>query len=116
MDTPPEGCLVMTTTSDAAEAERLADDLVRQGLAACVQIAAVSSHYMWEGRLEKQDEQLLLIKTSLARSDQVDAYLRRTHSYTIPEIARWTMSGASSDYLRWLIDNSRGANSSAAGG
>ena len=46
MDTPLEGCLVMTTTSDAAEADRLADDLVRQGLAACVQIAAVNSHYM----------------------------------------------------------------------
>ena len=116
MDTPLEGCVVMTTTSDAAEAERLADDLVRQGLAACVQIAAVHSHYMWEGRLERQSEQLLLIKTSLARYAQVEAYLRRTHSYTVPEIARWTMSAASPDYLRWLIDNSRGANSAAAGG
>ena len=115
MDTPLEGCLVMTTTSDAAEADRLADNLVRQGLAACVQITAVNSHYIWEGRLEKRDEQLLLIKTSLAGYEQVEAYLRRTHSYSLPEIARWTMSGASPDYLRWLMDTSRGANQSAAG-
>ena len=115
MVTPLEGCLVMTTTSDAAEADRLADDLVRQGLAACVQIAAIKSHYMWEDRLERQDEQLLLIKTSLGRYEQVEAYLRRNHSYSLPEIARWTMSGASPDYMQWLTDNSRGANESAAG-
>ena len=97
------------------EAGRLADDLVRRGLAACVQIASVDSHYLWEGRLEQQAEYLLLIKTSLARYEQVEAYLRRTHSYSLPEIARWTMSGASPDYWRWLMDNSRGANQSAAG-
>ena len=116
MDALLEGCVVMTTTSDAAEARRLAEDLVRQGLAACVQIAAVNSHYMWEGRLERQDEQLLLIKTSLARYGQVEAYLRHTHSYAVPEIARWTMSSASPDYLRWLTDNSRGVNESDPGG
>jgi periplasmic divalent cation tolerance protein len=115
MDSPLEGCLVMTTTRDAAEADRLADDLIHRGLAACVQIAAVSSHYMWEGRLERQDEKLLLIKTSLARYGQVEAYLRRSHSYSLPEIARWTMSGASPDYLQWLTDNSRGVNESAVG-
>lgn len=116
MDTPLEGCVVMTTTSDAAEAERLADDLVRQGLAACVQIAAVHSHYMWEGRLERQSEQLLLIKTSLARYSQVEAYLQGTHSYTVPEIVRLAMTGGSSDYLRWLTDNSRGPNANVEGG
>lgn len=116
MDTLQERCAVMTTTSDAAEAQRLAEDLVRQGLAACVQIAAVNGHYMWEGRLERQNEQLLLIKTALARYAQVEAYLRRSHSYTVPEITRFTMSGASPDYLRWLVDNSRGPNASAAGG
>ncbi len=107
MDEPVKACLVSTTTNDAEEARRLADDLVRLGLAACVQVTSVDSHYVWEDRLERQAEYLLLIKTIEERYGQVEAYLRRAHSYSVPEILRFPVSGGSKDYLTWLMENSQ---------
>jgi periplasmic divalent cation tolerance protein len=92
----------MTTTQDPAEAQRLARDLVEQRLAACVQVAAIESHYVWEGELEHQTEQLLLIKTPLSSYEQVERFLRQNHSYALPEIAVLPMVGGSPDYLAWL--------------
>ena len=102
----------MTTTNDAMEAERLAHQLVRQGLAACVQSASVTSQYLWEGKLEHQAEFLLFIKTVASRYAQVEEFLRRTHSYSVPEIAMLPVAGGSDDYLSWLRRNSRGENTS----
>ena len=76
-----EACVIMTTTHDPAEAGRLAEGLVRGGLAACVQSMPITSHYLWEGRLERQAEQLLLIKTRADRFAEVEAYVRNNHSY-----------------------------------
>jgi periplasmic divalent cation tolerance protein len=103
-----ESCLVTTTTNDAAEARRLSEELVRQGLAACVQTISVESQYVWEGRIERQPEFLLCIKTSRERYGDVEAYLRRTHSYTVPEILCFAAAGGSADYLAWIRDNSQG--------
>ncbi|HSB88829.1 MAG TPA: divalent-cation tolerance protein CutA [Anaerolineales bacterium] len=103
-----EACLVTTTTNDAAEAGRLSEELVRQGLAACVQRITVESQYVWEGRIEQQPEFLLCIKTSRERHDEVEAYLRRAHSYAVPEILCFSAAGGSADYLAWIRDNSQG--------
>ena len=108
MEPSEQGCVIMTTTNDAMEAERLAHQLVRQGLAACVQSTSVTSHYLWEGRLEHQAEVLLFIKTVVSRYAQVEEFLRRTHSYSVPEIAMLPLAGGSPDYLSWLRQNSRG--------
>ncbi|HET7009486.1 MAG TPA: divalent-cation tolerance protein CutA [Anaerolineales bacterium] len=108
MESSQRGCVIMTTTNDAAEAERLAHQLVRRGLAACVQSASVTSHYLWEGTLERQAEFLLFIKTVVSRYAQVEEFLRRTHSYSVPEIAMLPLAGGSDDYLGWLRQNSRG--------
>jgi len=114
MESASDGCVIMTTTGDPEEADRLAEGLVRQGMAACVQVAAVSSCYVWEGKLERQSEQLLLIKTTAGQHAAVEAYLRRNHSYSVPEIAVLLMTGGSADYLAWLRQNSRGLPSEAA--
>jgi uncharacterized protein involved in tolerance to divalent cations len=113
MDTPREGCVIMTTTGNADEADRLAEGLVRLGLAACVQILPITSRYVWDGKLERQAEHLLLIKTLSARFEQVEAFLRGTHSYSIPEIVLLPWAGASDDYFRWVKENAGGQPSSA---
>jgi periplasmic divalent cation tolerance protein len=108
-----EACVIMTTTNDPAEADRLAEGLVRGGLAACVQAAPITSHYMWEGQVERQAEQLLLIKTRADRFAEVEAYLRNNHSYEAPEILMVPATGGSEGYLSWLRENSRGPASAA---
>jgi periplasmic divalent cation tolerance protein len=111
MEMPVEGIVVMTTTQDPAEADRLAEELVRRGFAACVQTTAIRSHYLWEGKLEQQAELLLLIKTTASRYDEVEAFLRAHHSYALPEIAVLAMTGGSADYLDWLGRNAGGKTS-----
>ncbi len=108
METSNQGCVIMTTTRDAAEADRLAEQLVRRGFAACVQTTLIRSHYIWEGKLERQAEQLLLIKTTEARYGEVEAFLRDQHSYALPEIGMLPMAKASVDYLSWLRQNTVG--------
>jgi len=116
MDERVDAILVMTTTKDAAEAGKLAEALVQRGLAACVQVASVDSHYVWRGRSERQSEYLLLIKTVAARYGDIEAYLRGAHSYSVPEILQFPASGGSGDYLVWLKENSQAQGAASAEG
>jgi periplasmic divalent cation tolerance protein len=108
MASKSDACVIFTATNDPAEADRLAEGLVRSGLAACVQATPITSHYRWEGKLERQAEHLLLIKTSAERFDEVEAFLRKNHSYDVPEILMIPASAGSEAYLSWLRQNSRG--------
>ena len=88
----------------AEEAERLAHVLVDDGLAACVNLVpGVQSIYRWRGAVESADEVLLLIKTTAARLDAVEAALREAHSYEVPEFLVLTAESASQAYLAWLL-------------
>lgn len=93
-----------TTTASAAEAQEIADHLVGQRLAACVQVTGpVSSTYRWQGNVEKADEFLCLIKTRRELAKEVEAAIRSLHSYDNPEIIVVPIEGGSSDYLGWIV-------------
>lgn len=94
---------VITTTTEKAEAQRLAQVLVEMGLAGCVQlIGPITSTYRWQGAIEEAPEWLCLIKTSLARYAEVEATIRCLHSYETPEILAVPVVAGSSAYLAWL--------------
>lgn len=94
--------LVMTTTDSPDEAEGLARSLVDAGLAACVQLTPVASHYVWEGRARRTEETLLLIKTRADRVDGVTRFLEDNHSYDTPEVVALPIESGSPAYLRWI--------------
>ncbi len=95
-------CVVLTTTATAAEAAALARLLVEQQLAACVQRQQIDSTYWWDGAVQEETETLLLIKTEQSRYEDVEAFIRAHHSYSVPEILCLPVSAGSSDYLSWL--------------
>ncbi|HEX2259036.1 MAG TPA: divalent-cation tolerance protein CutA [Actinomycetota bacterium] len=93
---------MVTTTDSDEEADAIAESLVRQQLAACVQRTRITSHYMWEGDYEKSDEILILIKT---RSDKVDAikrFIEENHSYDTPELIEVPIVSGLAGYLGWM--------------
>ena len=98
-------CMILTTTDNQAEADHLASMLVSQGLAACVQVSAVASTYIWEGTTHKELEWLLLIKTRAACYPQVESALRSHHSYDNPEIIQVPITQGSASYLAWIDEN-----------
>jgi uncharacterized protein involved in tolerance to divalent cations len=98
---------ILTTTASPDEADRIADALVAEGLAACVQIAAIRSRYVWRGGVERADEQLLLIKTREALFEAARGRVRELHSYETPEIVALPIAAADGDYLAWLAEATR---------
>ena len=97
--------LVLCTCPDHDTARQLAEQLVGQRLAACVNIVpGLESIYTWQGKVERDSEVLLIIKTRQDRYAQVEETLLQHHPYELPEILRVSLSGGLRDYLHW-IDN-----------
>ena len=94
---------VVTTTSNRADAERLARALVEQRLAACVQIdGPITSIYHWQGAIETAEEWRLTVKSLGALYDRLEAAIRAIHSYDTPEIVATPVIAVSEAYRRWL--------------
>ena len=97
---------VFITAPDKAEASRLADFLVERNLAACVQILpAMLSVYRWQGKIERQEEVLLIAKTFSAKFAELEREVRAVHSYETPEIVAVPLTAVSEPYWRWLSAN-----------
>ena len=97
--------IVLTTTPTTEEAESLANGLVESRLAGCVQILSkITSVYAWEGKIAKDSEQLLLIKTLPEKYETVEEYILDHHSYYTPEIVAIDAQKVSAGYLKWLTD------------
>ena len=95
--------IVLTTCADREQAERIAHRLVERRLAACVNILpGVQSIYHWQGVVESAAEVLLLIKTSVAHTHEVQATISSLHSYEVPEFLVLPVSSGSEAYLAWL--------------
>ena len=98
--------VVFITAPNADEARLLAETLVTSRLAACIQILPeIESIYRWQGKIERQPEVLLIGKTTRRKFSELEAAVRRIHSYETPEIVAVSIAEASSPYLDWLIKN-----------
>lgn len=98
-----QALLVLTTMPDSASAQKLANFLVSEQLAACVNILAPCvSVYQWQGKLENSTEIPLMIKSSSARYPALEAAIRSQHPYELPEILHVPISGGLPAYLDWI--------------
>jgi len=99
-----DAIVVFMTAANGEEATRLADMLVGAHLAACVQILPeIESVYRWEGKIERQAEVLLLVKTTRGKFDELEREVRALHSYDTPEIVAVPIVTGSAPYLEWLV-------------
>ena len=98
--------IVLTTLGASVDAGAFARTLVAERLAACVNILPVmASVYRWQGRVEEEREQQLIIKTTADRVEALGARLRELHPYEVPEVLVCRVSGGSDAYLQWLRDS-----------
>jgi len=95
--------VVQCSCPDAETAARIAQALVDERLAACVQVLpGVVSTYRWQGEVQVADEVLLLIKTSHARLPALEARLPDLHPYDLPELIVLEAVGGLDRYLHWV--------------
>ena len=98
---------VTTTVGTAEDARRLAQAVLVQRLAACVQIEAISSHYRWEGALHEDGEWRLVCKTVPQAVDGLFALLQAQHPYTLPQLVVQPLQ-ASAAYADWVRQETQG--------
>jgi periplasmic divalent cation tolerance protein len=95
--------IVLITTSSEEEARKIAELLVKQKKAACVNIVPrVDSLFWWKDKIDSARENLLLVKTKASLFPEIAALVKRAHSYEVPEIIALPIIAGSEDYLKWL--------------
>ena len=101
---------VYTTYPTLVEAERTGKALVERRLAACVNILpGMVSHYWWEGKVERGEEAVMLIKTRASLAEAVRAAVKEMHSYTTPAILVLPIESVDQSYLGWLMAETEAA-------
>ena len=100
--------ITFATCKDRRQAAAIARALVKEKLAACVNLVpGVASIYVWKGKLEEGREVLLLIKSRASLSKRLAARVRQLHSYSVPEVVTVRIASGDPDYLRWLRRSTR---------
>lgn len=100
--------IVLTTSGSKDEAHKIAQHLVENQLAACVNIVPhILSVYRWQGKVESNDEWLLLIKTTSEQFPAVRDAIRELHSYELPECVSVAIDDGSPEYLQWVGESVR---------
>ena len=99
---------VLVTAPDVKTAEKLARGLVEAKLAACVNVVSgVVSHYRWHGKLCRDREVLLVIKTRAPLFSALKRFVKDNHPAKVPEIVALPILEGSRDYLAWLSQETR---------
>ncbi|OPY53697.1 MAG: Divalent-cation tolerance protein CutA [Methanosaeta sp. PtaU1.Bin112] len=102
MSQPENDFLVIFCTAARDDAEALAKTLVEEHLSACVNIMPIRSCYIWEGKLNLDDEALLIIKAKNSCFESIKDRILMLHSYSVPEIIALPIVAGHQPYLDWI--------------
>jgi periplasmic divalent cation tolerance protein len=95
--------VVLTTVGTEDQANSIAREIVARRLAACVNIVpGVRSIYRWKGKICKDGELLLVIKTMEGELASIAATIRELHSYELPEILSFRVARGDERFLEWI--------------
>jgi periplasmic divalent cation tolerance protein len=104
-----EYIVVYVTAPNEEEAGKIARSLVEDKLAGCVNIVKnMRSIYRWQGKIEDEDEVLMIVKTRKEHFAHIREMVKRLHSYSVPEIIVLPIVAGSEDYLTWLKEETNG--------
>ena len=102
---------VYTTWPSTVEAEQAGRALVERRLAACVNILpGMVSVYRWEGKIERGEEAVMIVKTRATLAGAVEQAVKALHSYTTPAILTMPLESVEGTYLGWIMAETEGAN------
>lgn len=95
--------LMMTYPNDGRKLQRLITALLKQWLAKCInRINYVKSYYIREGKMVRDEEKLLLIKTTQEKKQKLIEFIKKQHPYQVPELIWLTPESVDEAYMKWL--------------
>lgn len=100
---------VYITAGNEEEAERIAQTLVEEKLAACVNFFPCRSVYRWKEKVENDSEHVLICKTEKRLFQQLQRRVREVHSYDVPAIVGFDIVEGEGEFLQWVSDSTMGA-------
>ncbi|KAI3864172.1 hypothetical protein MKW98_031764 [Papaver atlanticum] len=100
--------VVYVTVPTKEAGKKLAESIVTEKLAACVnRVPGVESVYQWEGKIQTDSEELLIIKTRESLLEPLKEHVKANHEYDVPEVIAMPITGGSLQYLEWLKNSTR---------
>lgn len=98
--------MVYCTCPDRDAATRMANGIIDAGLAACINIVpGLTSIYLWQGKRQQGNEELLLIKTTSEAYSSLEKYISENHPYELPEIIAVPIKAGLPSYLNWVRES-----------
>lgn len=111
---PSRPCACFITAPNSDVAAHLASAMVQSGVAACVnQIPGVMSTYTWEGKMQTEQEVLLIVKTVHERLPDVQRIVREKHPFDCPELIAVDITAGLPEYLKWVMSSCNGSQNSS---
>ncbi|KAJ8762444.1 hypothetical protein K2173_007883 [Erythroxylum novogranatense] len=100
--------VVYVTVPNREAGKKLADSIIKEKLAACVNIVpGILSVYQWQGEVQTDSEELLIIKTRQSLLEALTEHVKANHEYDVPEVISLPITGGSIPYLEWLKSSTR---------
>jgi periplasmic divalent cation tolerance protein len=94
--------LIYSTFGNKKGTERIGERLVQKKLAACVNIFPISSIYRWQGKIVKDKEFAMIIKTKKTNFRMIERFISENHGYKTPCVIEIPIARAARKYLEWL--------------
>ncbi|MBI4131029.1 MAG: divalent-cation tolerance protein CutA [Nitrosarchaeum sp.] len=97
--------IIISTYPNKKSITKIANELVQNKIAACVNITKIASIYSWQGKIENASEYLVLFKTTQKNKKSLKEKIKATHPYDVPEIAEINITSINKSYLKWLVES-----------
>jgi periplasmic divalent cation tolerance protein len=100
--------VIFITASNKSEAKKIANKLIKEKLAACVNIIGkIESHFWWQGKVDNAKELLLIVKSRKDKLKRIFKAVKSAHSYEVPEIIALPIAAGYKPYLDWINESVR---------
>ena len=100
-----EAVIIISTYPNKESLADVAGQVVKEGLAACVNMIQIKSVYRWKGKIERGDEFMGLFKTTEKTKGRLKDTILQTHPYDVPEVVELDMNSVNESYLKWMVDS-----------
>lgn len=97
--------IIISTYPNKKSITAIANKIVQNKIAACVNITKISSIYSWQGKIVNSSEYLALFKTTQTNKKSLKEKIKATHPYDVPEIAEIDITSINKSYLNWLVES-----------
>jgi len=105
MSNKKEFCIIITSCNDSSIKDKIINRLLNDKLSACIQTSAAQSSYIFEDKINHENEIIIKIKSKLFLYKKIEKIIKELHNYQIPQIIAIPIIKVSNDYSNWLNEN-----------